>query len=102
MTIEIIGSASTSEKAEVSSSIIGRSMTFTGGWSRVRCAIGGESCSLIRPYLEVVGFKYKRAKTPGFSMFCYRLMADFRGSAIVSKGSRAPSLGTIHLDSLVI
>src|SRR5712691_10655600 len=32
----------------------------------------------------------------------YRLMADLRGSPIVAKGSRPPSLGTIHFFSLAI
>src|SRR5207249_9829959 len=37
-----------------------------------------------------------------FSAGTHKLMADFRGSAIVSKGSRAPSFSAIHFFSFAI
>src|SRR5262249_46009486 len=47
------------------------------------------------PYLTGGGLGWSKTR-PYVVCSCHRLMADFRGSAMVSNGSRAPSFSAIH------
>ena len=95
--------------ASRASSIIGTSMTLRGGLSSVMRAAGASNFRLSRvvasAVITSVPTRLRTLRTQwreGSEEIAYKLIADFRGSPMVAKGSRAPSFSAIHFFSFAM